>query len=188
LLPGDALNKPGFHVMLFLRFTPDKKVEANIYPLASLLARGYDPGPLSGACQRHICPFGGVDGSKNNCPRSPAGVNPLTAGHVLTRVGDRWQPGSLTRRANGRRNCHGDGQPQGGPPSVLAPPCRHHLGLLFGALEAFHRSRMHPILCPSSKTVATYGRPNVRRATDLIFDGRARNRRFRERVGYSQTG
>jgi hypothetical protein len=57
LLPGDALNKPGSHVMLFLRFTPDRKVEVmesstvgcngrvcrNIYPLASLLARGYDP-------------------------------------------------------------------------------------------------------------------------------------------------
>jgi hypothetical protein len=57
LRPGDALNKPGSHVMLFLRFTPDRKVEVmesspggcngrvchNIYPLASLLARGYQP-------------------------------------------------------------------------------------------------------------------------------------------------
>ena len=57
LLPGDALNKPGSHVMLFLRFTPDRKVEVmeaspgacngrvcrNIYPLASVLARGYAP-------------------------------------------------------------------------------------------------------------------------------------------------
>jgi len=57
LRPGDALNKPGSHVMLFLRFTPDKKAEVmesstggcngrvcrNIYPLASLLARGYRP-------------------------------------------------------------------------------------------------------------------------------------------------
>jgi hypothetical protein len=57
LLPGDALNKPGSHVMLFLRFTPDRKVEVmesstggchgrvcrNIYPLSSLLARGYRP-------------------------------------------------------------------------------------------------------------------------------------------------
>ena len=57
LQPGDALNKPGSHVMLFLRFTPDRKAEVmesstggcngrvcrNIYPLASLLARGYKP-------------------------------------------------------------------------------------------------------------------------------------------------
>jgi hypothetical protein len=57
LLPGDAFNKPGRHVILFLRFTPDRKVEVaesspgacrgrvcrNIYPLASLLARGYTP-------------------------------------------------------------------------------------------------------------------------------------------------
>jgi hypothetical protein len=57
LRPGDALNKPHSHVMLFLRFTPDRKVEVmeastggcngrvcrNVYPLASLLARGYQP-------------------------------------------------------------------------------------------------------------------------------------------------
>jgi len=57
LRPGDALNKPGSHVMLFLRFTSDRKAEViesspgacngrvcrNIYPLASLLARGYQP-------------------------------------------------------------------------------------------------------------------------------------------------
>ena len=57
LKPGDALNKPGSHVMLFLRFTPDRKAEVmesstggcngrvcrNIYPLSSILARGYTP-------------------------------------------------------------------------------------------------------------------------------------------------
>lgn len=57
LLPGDALNKPGSHVMLFVRFTADRKAEVlesstggcngkvcrNIYPLGSLLARGYEP-------------------------------------------------------------------------------------------------------------------------------------------------
>jgi streptogramin lyase len=57
LQPGDALNKPGSHVMLFLRFTPDRKTEVmesstggcngkvcrNVYPLSSLLARGYRP-------------------------------------------------------------------------------------------------------------------------------------------------
>jgi len=57
LRPGDALNKPGSHVMLFLRFTPDRMAEVmesspgacngrvcrNIYPLAALLARGFQP-------------------------------------------------------------------------------------------------------------------------------------------------
>jgi hypothetical protein len=57
LRPGDALNKPGSHVVLFLRFTPDRKAEVmeaspgacngrvcrNVYPLASLLARGFRP-------------------------------------------------------------------------------------------------------------------------------------------------
>ncbi len=57
LLPGDAFNKPGSHVMLFVRFTADRKAEVieaspgacngrvcrNIYPLASVLARGYAP-------------------------------------------------------------------------------------------------------------------------------------------------
>jgi hypothetical protein len=57
LRPGDALDKPGSHVMLFLRFTGDRMAEVmesspgacngrvcrNIYPLASLLARGYHP-------------------------------------------------------------------------------------------------------------------------------------------------
>jgi len=57
LQPGDALNKPGSHVQLFLRFTADRKVEVmeaspgacngrvcrNVYPLSSLLARGYAP-------------------------------------------------------------------------------------------------------------------------------------------------
>lgn len=57
LQPGDALNKPGSHVMLFLRFTADRKAEVmesstggcngkvcrNAYPLSSLLARGYRP-------------------------------------------------------------------------------------------------------------------------------------------------
>jgi hypothetical protein len=57
LLPGDAFNKPGSHVMLFIRFTADRKAEVieaspgacngrvcrNVYPLASVLARGYAP-------------------------------------------------------------------------------------------------------------------------------------------------
>ena len=57
LKPGDALNKPGSHVMLFLRFTRDRKAEVmeastggcngrvcrNVYPLGALLERGYVP-------------------------------------------------------------------------------------------------------------------------------------------------
>jgi hypothetical protein len=56
LRPADALNKPGSHVMLFLRFTADRMAEViessgacngrvcrNTYPLSSLLARGYIP-------------------------------------------------------------------------------------------------------------------------------------------------
>jgi hypothetical protein len=57
LLPGDALDKPGSHVMLFLGFTPDRQVDVveatpgscagrvcrNVYSLTSLLARGYFP-------------------------------------------------------------------------------------------------------------------------------------------------
>ena len=57
LQPGDALDKPGSHVVLFLGFTPDRKAEVmeaspgacrgrvcrNVYPLASLLARGFIP-------------------------------------------------------------------------------------------------------------------------------------------------
>lgn len=55
--PGDALNKAGSHVILFLRFTSDRKVEVmeaapvacngrvcrNVYPLSSLLERGFVP-------------------------------------------------------------------------------------------------------------------------------------------------
>jgi hypothetical protein len=57
LKPGDALVKPGSHVVLFLGFTPDRKAEVmeaspgacngrvcrNVYPLASLIGRGYLP-------------------------------------------------------------------------------------------------------------------------------------------------
>jgi hypothetical protein len=57
LQPGDALNKPGSHVVLFLRFTADRKAEVieaspgrcngrvcrSVYPLSALLARGFMP-------------------------------------------------------------------------------------------------------------------------------------------------
>lgn len=68
LRPGDALNRPGSHVMLFLRFTPDRKAEVmesstggcngrvcrNIYPLASLLARGYQPVRFKGLAEDNM--------------------------------------------------------------------------------------------------------------------------------------
>ncbi|KAB1122716.1 hypothetical protein [Neorhizobium galegae] len=55
--PGDALNKAGSHVMLFMRYTEDRKVEVmeaspnackgrvcrNTYSLGTLLMRGYKP-------------------------------------------------------------------------------------------------------------------------------------------------
>ena len=57
LQPGDALDKPGSHVVLFLGFTPQRqalvmeaspgackgRVCRNVYPLSSLLARGFMP-------------------------------------------------------------------------------------------------------------------------------------------------
>lgn len=57
LKPGDALDKPGSHVVLFVGFTPDRqakvieaspgacqgKVCQNTYPLSSLLSRGFIP-------------------------------------------------------------------------------------------------------------------------------------------------
>lgn len=57
LQPGDALNKPGVHVMLFLGFTRDRRVRVmeaathdcdgrvcqNVYPLSAVLARGFRP-------------------------------------------------------------------------------------------------------------------------------------------------
>jgi hypothetical protein len=57
LKPGDALNKPGSHVMLFMGFTADRQAQvlqaspgacngrvcSSTYPLAALLERGYQP-------------------------------------------------------------------------------------------------------------------------------------------------
>src|SRR6266481_9461846 len=68
LKPGDALNKPGSHVMLFLRFTPDRKAEVmesstggcngrvcrNVYPLAALLERGYVPVRFRGLAEDEV--------------------------------------------------------------------------------------------------------------------------------------
>lgn len=68
LKPGDALNKPGSHVMLFLRFTLDRKAEVmesstggcngrvcrNVYPLAALLQRGYVPVRFRGLAEDNM--------------------------------------------------------------------------------------------------------------------------------------
>ncbi len=57
LKPGDALNKPGSHVMLFIGFSADRQAQVlqaspgacngrvcySTYPLAALLERGYEP-------------------------------------------------------------------------------------------------------------------------------------------------
>jgi hypothetical protein len=100
LQPGDALNKPGSHVMLFLRFTPDRKAEVmesstggcngrvcrNVYPLSSLLARGYRPvryrvlesAPSAGA--RDAVDQGKTDDDEG----SKAGSKRLAAAHNQT--------------------------------------------------------------------------------------------------------
>ena len=57
LKPGDALDKPGSHVVLFMGFTPNREAQVmeaspgacagrvcrNIYPLSWLLSRGFIP-------------------------------------------------------------------------------------------------------------------------------------------------
>jgi hypothetical protein len=84
LLPGDALNKPGSHVMLFVRFTPDKKVEVleastggcngkvcrNVYPLGSLLARGYRPVRYRGLAADTSSPTAGAIAKAAEPPKS----------------------------------------------------------------------------------------------------------------------
>jgi len=79
LQPGDALNKAGSHVMLFLRFTPDRKAEVmesstggcngrvcrNVYPLASLLARGYKPVRFNALQDQMVASAATPDGGKS---------------------------------------------------------------------------------------------------------------------------
>ena len=98
LLPGDALNKPGSHVMLFIGFTPDKKamvIEAstggcngkvcrNVYPLGSLLARGYVPRRYRGLASDASAPSAVAVAS---APQgASARVNPLKPGVVALPV------------------------------------------------------------------------------------------------------
>ena len=79
LQPGDALNKAGTHVMLFLRFTPDRKVEVmesstggcngrvcrNVYPLASLLARGFKAVRFNALQEQLVASAAMPDGGKS---------------------------------------------------------------------------------------------------------------------------
>jgi hypothetical protein len=88
LKPGDALNKPGSHVMLFLRFTPDRKAEVmesstggcngrvcrNVYPLASLLARGYAPVRFRAFADDQTT----VSANANQASEAPMGRKPAT--------------------------------------------------------------------------------------------------------------
>ncbi|GGH20278.1 hypothetical protein GCM10007036_23740 [Alsobacter metallidurans] len=81
LKPGDALNKPGSHVMLFLRFTPDRKAEVieatpgrcngrvcrGVYPLSAMLARGYVPMRYRGIAAE----VAAVEPTKADSPRKP---------------------------------------------------------------------------------------------------------------------
>lgn len=87
LKPGDALNKPGSHVMLFLRFTPDRKAEVmesstggcngrvcrNIYPLASLLERGYVPVRFRALAEDNTTVSASVYQRPDSPSNSPAG-------------------------------------------------------------------------------------------------------------------
>jgi hypothetical protein len=86
LQPGDALNKPGTHVMLFLRFTPDRKAEVmesstggcngrvcrNVYPLASLLARGFKPVRFNALQETLVTAASNDDKSAGNNAAPPA--------------------------------------------------------------------------------------------------------------------
>jgi hypothetical protein len=86
LQPGDALNKAGTHVMLFLRFTPDRKAEVmesstggcngrvcrNVYPLASLLARGFKPVRFNALQDRTVATAASNDAASAGNNASPA--------------------------------------------------------------------------------------------------------------------
>jgi hypothetical protein len=89
LKPGDALNKPGSHVMLFLRFTPDRKAEVmesstggcngrvcrNVYPLASLLQRGYIPVRFRALAEDDTTVSASVYQKPESSTNSPAGAS-----------------------------------------------------------------------------------------------------------------
>lgn len=94
LQPGDALNKPGSHVMLFLGFTADRKARVmesspsgcngrvcrNVYPLASLLARGFRPVRFNALHEDQpvaVASAGPADGGRSE----PPAPSPTHRGH-----------------------------------------------------------------------------------------------------------
>jgi hypothetical protein len=103
LLPGDALNKPGSHVMLFMGFTADRKAQvmesstggcngrvcSNVYPLASLLARGYRPVRFR-ALQNEPAPAVAMADTRKPDTKKAENVTPQTSkAAVETGAGDR---------------------------------------------------------------------------------------------------
>lgn len=127
LLPGDALNKPGSHVMLFLRFTPDKRAEViesstggcngkvchNIYPLASLLARGYRPVRYRGLLNDRSIPTP-VAAIAPQPPPQPAatGTQPPTSG----------QSAKSAKQPKGGKQDQNRPQAKGKPPAAAPKP------------------------------------------------------------------
>jgi hypothetical protein len=104
LLPGDALNKPGSHVMLFMGFTPDRKAQVmesstggcngrvcrNVYPLTSLLARGYKPVRFRALQNELVAAVAMADPRKPD-PKKPESVTPQTS-KAAVKAEDRATP------------------------------------------------------------------------------------------------
>jgi hypothetical protein len=99
--PGDAFNKPGSHVMLFLRFTPDRKAEVmesstggcngrvcrNVYPLAALLARGYQPVRFKALADDAMVVAQSTYDAEKDAPTGKEAKKP--AGHEVRKKGKR---------------------------------------------------------------------------------------------------
>ena len=110
LQPGDALNKPGSHVMLFLRFTQDRRAEVmesstggcngkvcrNVYPLASLLARGYRPVRYRALASEQVAQVVFPDAQKADAtkadPRKQAQAEPRQQAQADTRKQNQAEP------------------------------------------------------------------------------------------------
>ena len=114
LLPGDALNKAGSHVMLFAGFTADRKAQVyeastggcngkvcrNVYPLGSLLARGYVPVRYRGLASDASTPA-----AVAAVAQSPQGASAKAAG---------GKPGATAIPTNGSEREKGKGKKKGG--------------------------------------------------------------------------
>jgi hypothetical protein len=125
LQPGDALNKPGSHVMLFLRFTPDRKAEVmeaatggcngrvcrNVYPLSSLLARGYRPvrfRMLDNPQVADISPAEVASMQEKSRPTGKAGRRDSSAARAEDSSGETSSQTQRKNRASARRDRRGD--------------------------------------------------------------------------------